>query len=58
MRIVFVLIFFFTIAINAQKTAYSRIDQIGSLVSSIPLTMVKNNGYNQIEGSSLAYIKS
>lgn len=53
MKKAFILIFFFTIAINAQNTEYSRIDQIDSLVSSIPLTMVKANDYNQIERSGL-----
>lgn len=58
MKKAFILIFFFTIAINAQNTEYSRIDQIDSLVSSIPLTMVKANGYNQIERSGLISKKS
>lgn len=58
MKKAFVLIFFFTITINAQNTEYSRIDQIDSLVLSIPLTMVKANGYNQIEGSGLIFKNS
>lgn len=58
MKKAFILIFFFTIAINAQNTSYSKIEQIDNFVSSIPLTMVKANGFDQIEASGLTFKKS
>lgn len=58
MKKAFIIIFLFTVAVNAQNTPYSKIERIDSLISSIPVTMVKAHGFGQIETSGPTFKKS